>query len=275
MTDQSFCRATHRQIRLGRCPWCDITMLEGQPAPEKSAATFDNLWWDVATMMGDLKDGDEQTRLETVSSLVKHPPGVDDALRLIRVAECDPLDGVRDLTRKALCQLADTISIEAAGRYEAKFRDHAQSLVRPSPNLIAFAMPARPSISTPASGAAMMTAGSRAVTSMTPATISAPRAESQNMSTGNSIGKRLSVDDAAVLLVDHQAGLLSLVQDYSPDEFHNNVLALADIARLFKLPTILTTSFESGPNGLLMPELKERFPQAPYIPPGSNQRLGQ
>ena len=77
---------------------------------------------------------------------------------------------------------------------------------------------------------------------------------------------RLSVDDAVVLLVDHQAGLLSLVQDYTPDEFRNNVLALADIAKLFKLPTILTTSFENGPNGLLMPELKELFPDAPFIP---------
>jgi nicotinamidase-related amidase len=44
------------------------------------------------------------------------------------------------------------------------------------------------------------------------------------------------------------------------------VLALADIGRLFKLPTILTTSFETGPNGPLMPELKEMFPEAPYIP---------
>jgi nicotinamidase-related amidase len=78
--------------------------------------------------------------------------------------------------------------------------------------------------------------------------------------------QRLSVDDAVVLLVDHQAGLLSLVQDYTPDEFRNNVLALADIAKLFKLPTILTTSFENGPNGLLMPELKELFPDAPFIP---------
>ena len=57
---------------------------------------------------------------------------------------------------------------------------------------------------------------------------------------------RLSVNDAAVLLIDHQAGLLSLVQDYSPDEFRNNVLALADIAKHFRLPTILTTSFENG-----------------------------
>jgi nicotinamidase-related amidase len=81
-----------------------------------------------------------------------------------------------------------------------------------------------------------------------------------------SVGKRLSVDEAVVLLVDHQAGLLSLVQDYSPEEFRNNVLALADIAKLFKLPTILTTSFEAGPNGVIMPELKAMFPDAPFIP---------
>lgn len=77
--------------------------------------------------------------------------------------------------------------------------------------------------------------------------------------------KRLDKSDAAVLFVDHQAGLLSLVRDFSPDEFKNNVLALADIARFFNLPTILTTSFEDGPNGPLVPELKEMFPQAPYI----------
>jgi nicotinamidase-related amidase len=77
---------------------------------------------------------------------------------------------------------------------------------------------------------------------------------------------RLTANDAAVLLIDHQAGLLSLVQDYSPDEFRNNVLALADIAKHFRLPTILTTSFEDGPNGVLMPELKAAFPDAPFIP---------
>lgn len=76
---------------------------------------------------------------------------------------------------------------------------------------------------------------------------------------------RLSKDDAAVLLIDHQAGLLSLVRDFGPDEFKNNVLALADLAKFFKLPTILTTSFEQGPNGPLVPELKEMFPDAPYI----------
>ena len=77
--------------------------------------------------------------------------------------------------------------------------------------------------------------------------------------------RKLDKNNAVVLLVDHQAGLISLVQDYSPNEFKNNVLALADIAKFFKLPTILTTSFDEGPNGPLVPELVEMFPDAPFI----------
>ncbi|MCD1649391.1 isochorismate family cysteine hydrolase YcaC [Marinobacter adhaerens] len=76
---------------------------------------------------------------------------------------------------------------------------------------------------------------------------------------------RLDKNDAAVLLVDHQTGLLSLVRDIDPDKFKNNVLALSDLAKYFQLPTILTTSFEDGPNGPLVPELRETFPDAPYI----------
>ncbi|MCO4863039.1 hydrolase [Cupriavidus sp. WGlv3] len=78
--------------------------------------------------------------------------------------------------------------------------------------------------------------------------------------------KRLDKTQAAVLMVDHQAGLLSLVRDIEPDKFKNNVLALADLAKYFKLPTVLTTSFEDGPNGPLVPELKAMFPDAPFIP---------
>src|SRR5687767_5812738 len=79
-------------------------------------------------------------------------------------------------------------------------------------------------------------------------------------------GPSLSADTAALLLIDHQVGLFSLVGDYSPDEFRNSVLALAGCGKTFKLPTILTTSAETGPNGVIMPELKEMFPDAPFIP---------
>lgn len=76
---------------------------------------------------------------------------------------------------------------------------------------------------------------------------------------------RIDKDNAALLLVDHQTGLISLVQDFTPNEFKNNVLATAACGKYFGLPIILTTSFENGPNGPLVPELKEMFPDAPYI----------
>jgi nicotinamidase-related amidase len=77
--------------------------------------------------------------------------------------------------------------------------------------------------------------------------------------------ERLSTKNAALLLIDHQTGLMQLVKDYEEDAFKNNVLALADVGKAFNLPTILTTSFEKGPNGPLLPELKQKFPKAPYI----------
>ena len=77
--------------------------------------------------------------------------------------------------------------------------------------------------------------------------------------------RRISKDDAAVLFVDHQCGLIALVTDFSPSEFKNSVMALAEMAKFFNLPTILTTSFETGPNGPIMPELKEMFPHVPFI----------
>ena len=77
--------------------------------------------------------------------------------------------------------------------------------------------------------------------------------------------RRISKDDAVALFVDHQSGLISLVQDFSPAEFKNSVLALGDIAKYYQLPTILTTSFEDGPNGPIVPELKALFPDAPHI----------
>ncbi|GAA0605026.1 isochorismate family cysteine hydrolase YcaC [Paenochrobactrum glaciei] len=77
---------------------------------------------------------------------------------------------------------------------------------------------------------------------------------------------RIDKDNAAMLLVDHQSGLLSLVRDIDPDKFRNNVFAVADIAQYFNLPTVLTTSFEDGPNGPLLPELHEKLPDAAFIP---------
>ena len=77
--------------------------------------------------------------------------------------------------------------------------------------------------------------------------------------------ERLSPDNAALLLIDHQAGLLPLVNDWSQSELKNNVLALAKIAKIFDLPVIITSSYEQGPNGPLAPGIKEIFPDVKVI----------
>jgi nicotinamidase-related amidase len=77
-----------------------------------------------------------------------------------------------------------------------------------------------------------------------------------------------------VLLIDHQSGLCDLVEDLTPAEFKNNVLTLAGLAKYFKLPTILTTSFEDGPNGPILPALREIFPTQRSSLPSKHQRVG-
>jgi nicotinamidase-related amidase len=77
--------------------------------------------------------------------------------------------------------------------------------------------------------------------------------------------ERLDKDKAILLIVDHQLGLLQLVKDYTTAEFRNNVLAHAELGKLFDLPTILTTSAENGPNGPLPKEITDMYPNAPFI----------
>ncbi|KAL5346489.1 hypothetical protein ACLOAV_008760 [Pseudogymnoascus australis] len=45
---------------------------------------------------------------------------------------------------------------------------------------------------------------------------------------------------------DHQTGLKSLVRDYGTAEFRNAVLGHAALGDLFNLPTIITTSADTG-----------------------------
>lgn len=77
--------------------------------------------------------------------------------------------------------------------------------------------------------------------------------------------EKLTADNCAMLLIDHQTGTMLGVQDIRLDQFRSNVLALAKTAKAHNLPTVLTASYEEGPNGPLMPELLEMFPEAPYI----------
>ncbi|PHH77059.1 hypothetical protein CDD82_3687 [Ophiocordyceps australis] len=77
--------------------------------------------------------------------------------------------------------------------------------------------------------------------------------------------KRLDRDNCAFLFVDHQSGLIQLVRDFGPEEFKNNVLALVKVAKYFKCPSVLTTSFDTGPNGPIAKEITDGLPDAPLI----------
>ena len=59
----------------------------------------------------------------------------------------------------------------------------------------------------------------------------------------------LNINDAMIAFVDHQSGLFSLARSAQPELLRNNIPALADTAKLFRIPVVVTTSVEQGPNG--------------------------
>ena len=85
------------------------------------------------------------------------------------------------------------------------------------------------------------------------------------MSTNSYTKTRFSANDTALVLIDHQSGIMQVVHDYSPAEFRNNVIALAKLGKVYNLPTVLTTSLGQGPNGPFIPEVVSMFSDVPVI----------
>ena len=85
------------------------------------------------------------------------------------------------------------------------------------------------------------------------------------MTSQNPFSEPLTSDNAAMLLIDHQVGLFQFLPSVEPLKLRNNIIALAKIAKRFKLPTLLTTSWPQGPNGPTIPELVELFPNHEII----------
>src|SRR6266446_4223940 len=70
----------------------------------------------------------------------------------------------------------------------------------------------------------------------------------------------LTSQNAALILVDHQVGLMTGVRDYSTGELKHNVVALAKAAKALKLPIIVTTTARDSMWGPTFPELVEALP---------------
>ncbi len=75
----------------------------------------------------------------------------------------------------------------------------------------------------------------------------------------------LTVDNSVVLLLDHQIGLLEVLDEPDPQRIRDNVLALARTARRLEVPVLLSTSRDWGPNGELLPELRDLLPDVDVL----------
>ncbi|WP_249689027.1 isochorismatase family protein [Microvirga sp. 3-52] len=75
----------------------------------------------------------------------------------------------------------------------------------------------------------------------------------------------LDPSDTVILLLDHQAGLFQTVKDVPIAELRSNVVMLAKLATLMKIPVITTASEPNGTNGPLMPEIHQNAPHAVYV----------
>jgi nicotinamidase-related amidase len=77
--------------------------------------------------------------------------------------------------------------------------------------------------------------------------------------------ERLTPENSVFAFIDHQTGLMNLVENVTAVTFKNYVIALAKTAQIHGVPSIITTSAEDGPNGPYIPEVLELLPDAPVI----------
>jgi len=67
----------------------------------------------------------------------------------------------------------------------------------------------------------------------------------------------LNTDNSALVLVDHQVGLMTGVRDYETGELKHNVVALAKAAKALRIPTVVTTTARDSMWGPTFPELAD------------------
>ncbi|ORY04682.1 Isochorismatase-like protein [Clohesyomyces aquaticus] len=82
--------------------------------------------------------------------------------------------------------------------------------------------------------------------------------------------ERIDKNNSMLLILDLQVGLYQLGRDWDATLYRDNMMAHAELGKLFNLPVVLTTSAQQGPNGPLPKEMLEMYPNSPLI-----QRQGE
>mgnify|MGYP000959205411 CR=1 FL=1 len=111
-------------------------------------------------------------------------------------------------------------------------------------------------------------AGAGALIATGRATVAQPSPGPKKLATWAEGGKRerWTPDNCVFAFIDHQTGLMNLVDNARPVEFKNIVIGLAQTAKIHNVPSVITTSAETGPNGPYVPEVLAILPDAPRIP---------
>ena len=107
MLERSRCAVTHPQIASGTCPYCGMTIDRDSIAEGADAGTA-SMRWNLARMLADLDQEDEDIRLTTILNLSDHLPPLEQALPVIRKALQDRAERVRDRALTASSRLVKT-----------------------------------------------------------------------------------------------------------------------------------------------------------------------
>lgn len=77
----------------------------------------------------------------------------------------------------------------------------------------------------------------------------------------NKIHSLLKPDEIALILIDHQPQMLFGVQSIDRQALINNTAGLAKAAKIFNVPTVLTTVAANTFSGPLLPQVQSVFPE--------------
>lgn len=75
----------------------------------------------------------------------------------------------------------------------------------------------------------------------------------------------LTSENAALILIDHQVGLMTGIRDYSIAELKHNVVGLAKAAKALDIPIVTTTTSATTLWGPAFPELQDALPDHTFI----------
>jgi len=83
--------------------------------------------------------------------------------------------------------------------------------------------------------------------------------KNENISSKAGLGAFLTPDNCAMILIDHQPFQFAGMKSHDPQTIINNVVGLAKTAKMFGVPTLLTTVIEER-GGYIIKQLQDVFP---------------